>query len=445
MPLPEIKNISSGSSWEVIGFSSKGVPLVITYKGECSSPLRIMIIAGQHGDEPIARKAIARFVSAYEHTGARMEAHLAFLCNANPDGAAMCTRNNAANIDLNRNHQILSAVETYALHKFIRKWKPNLVIDVHTYPPRRKHLIQHNLVYCHDVFLDIPNNPSLNQRILSTNMKGMLSTIINGLNSLGYRADQYTLVRNNGRVRHSTRDILDARNCIALRYGIPTVLVEGRQPCYNETASSGLYSQEAIEAAIRLIIEWAKENFDFLANIPESLDSVVQIPIRSRCQIADGLRTMIFKELHSDIIRQVSLPGDYTPGAEVVKYVTLPKFYAIPRSLTMVIDILKRHGLSHWMTNSGLHAQTEHYLIDHTQVLEYRGRLSCKPSIKSCIEWKFLNNYALFPVTPENGRMLAVFLEPESQYGLHRFKEVNLSLQAGTPYQVLRILDAPVG
>src|SRR5207302_1080938 len=78
----------------------------------------------------------------------------------NPDGIVQGTRRNAHGIDLNRDHVRLAGSETRALHQFVRTWRPHLVLDVHDFPPRRRHLLARQLVYCQDVFLDVPTHPA---------------------------------------------------------------------------------------------------------------------------------------------------------------------------------------------------------------------------------------------------------------------------------------------
>ena len=51
-----------------------------------------------------------------------------------------------------------------------------------------------------------------------------------------------------------------------------------------------------------------------------------------------------------------------------------------------------------------------------------------------------LDDYTVFPFTPDVGAALAVSLEPESKYGLHRFAEMELPLNPAVLYPVLRLV-----
>ena len=130
-----------------IGKSRQGRPLSVDLHGDPSHPLRVLIVAGQHGDEPIARQAACRFSSRQAASlSGNLHAQIALIRDANPDGAQAGIRHNAAGHDLNRDHQRLRAVETRALHRFAHRWQPQLIIDVHTFPARRKTMLDRKSV-----------------------------------------------------------------------------------------------------------------------------------------------------------------------------------------------------------------------------------------------------------------------------------------------------------
>ena len=122
--------------------------------------LKIFIMAGQHGDEKISRKATEQLISHLIKTKAKefLDVSIAILSNANPDGASNNTRTTAKNIDMNRDHLFLKSRENRAIHSFIRSWKPNLIVDVHTFPATREYLKKKNHAYYHDLLIDCPTN-----------------------------------------------------------------------------------------------------------------------------------------------------------------------------------------------------------------------------------------------------------------------------------------------
>jgi predicted deacylase len=146
--------------YKVIGRSTKKRRLDVVSIGELVNPaLKIFIMAGQHGDEKYSRKAAERLISYLIKTKAKdfpSNVCIAILPNANPDGSNKNTRRTADGIDMNSDHLILTSEENRAIHSFIRSWKPNLIVDVHDYPPKTKYLEEKNYVFYHDVLIDAP-------------------------------------------------------------------------------------------------------------------------------------------------------------------------------------------------------------------------------------------------------------------------------------------------
>ncbi len=201
---------------QTIGHSVNGRPLVVRHVGREDAAKRVLIIAGQHGDEHLAREAVAALLDG----DFRQEIQVAALSDANPDGSAANQRRNAAGVDLNRDHQLLTSPETQAIHAFARRWRPQVIVDMHTYPPRRKHLLARGLVHCNDVFIDIANNPTACAGAAWADvLRESLPRWINTVRGHDFRCDRYTIVTKDGRVRHSTPDVKDARNGLSAQFG----------------------------------------------------------------------------------------------------------------------------------------------------------------------------------------------------------------------------------
>src|SRR5262249_48929734 len=140
----------------------------------------------------------------------------AVVADANPDGAAAGTRLNANGADLNRDHLLLNEPETRAIHSFVARWQPHLVIGGHTYRPRRKELLEHDLIFGQDVMVDRPTKPASVLRMSLHGLRSLPQYLQARLAAESIRCCRYTLVRSSGIVRHSTTNILDARNGLAL-------------------------------------------------------------------------------------------------------------------------------------------------------------------------------------------------------------------------------------
>jgi len=146
---------------EAIGYSAEGRALGVRFCGNPAAGLRVFIMAGQHGDEPETCEAATEFAARFNRTASGATVHAAVLANVNPDGAIAGTRRNAQQIDLNRDHFLLSTPEIAAVHAFVNAWNPHMVIDVHTYRPWRRELSELDLAYAQDIMIDVTTNPAI--------------------------------------------------------------------------------------------------------------------------------------------------------------------------------------------------------------------------------------------------------------------------------------------
>jgi hypothetical protein len=124
-----------------IGWSRRGrsIGCVVLAKPPKSTEarIRILIIAGQHGNEPTPVRAALDLIDMLACGGNGAPSNtldrftIAVIPLANPDGFSARTRCNAAGADLNRDWDALSQPETKAIHRFAHRFHPQVIIDQH--------------------------------------------------------------------------------------------------------------------------------------------------------------------------------------------------------------------------------------------------------------------------------------------------------------------------
>lgn len=426
-----------------LGLSAEGRPILIRRFGDRGHGPRILVVAGQHGDEPLATRAAHRLATRVETGtagGARLE--LAVVECLNPDGAARSRRWGRSRVDLNRDHQLLTQPETRALHRFVREWRPHLVIDVHTYPPRRKHLLRQGLVYCHDVFLEGPTSLSLPGHALLTEggrpfRELFVDRLITDLAAHGLRAGRYTLLTRGGRVRHSTPDVIDLRNGIALRYGLPTLLLEGRQPTRGDGPHAASRTERALAISLEGALGLAADRFADLARPvprPWAGESVV---IGSAYGSRREACRLEMADKVSGEVRVRELSGRNTPDLRATAQVGLPRGYAVPLKCGAVLEVLRRSGLSGRSARPGDGPASRYRILGLRP--SRRARRAPREINVELVPAAFEEGeYRVFPTGAAAGPTLAVLLEPGSKYGLVRYPELGL-LAGGSEYPVLRL------
>jgi len=130
-----------GTTIEMLAFTRPYVaPAVAAASGPAVAIGRrpaVVVIAGQHGDEPAGTEAL--LVAAQQLGEGRFERILEqidvyLLPRANPDGAALGQRAAADGVDLNRDHLLLRTPEAQAEAELVRGLAPLVVLDLHEYP-----------------------------------------------------------------------------------------------------------------------------------------------------------------------------------------------------------------------------------------------------------------------------------------------------------------------
>jgi hypothetical protein len=422
--------------------------------GELVNPtLKIFIMAGQHGDEIYCRKAIERLISYLWRTRSKdfpQNVCVAILPNANPDGSRKNTRRTADGIDMNRDHVTLNTEENRAIHSFIRSWKPNLIIDVHNYPPNRKYLEEKNYVFYHDVLVDTASNLAIQKRLDQDKLKSLIQDIQSDLNQFNYSCERYALIDDEGRVRHSTHELIDARNFLSLRYNTFTILLEAREPLREERKKQKKQKQTAqmrtISAqyeALLSILKWATRNTDFLLENSNTLTSKKRdlIPIRCKYIPSEQPFKMNFKNTKTNQIEEVTLPK-YESDIRATKHIRLPSAYAVPTDKNSIIEFLHNHGFTSERVspNDSKLQAVQKYLILSFDPPKVEGKSAINVLLIRNNQQQDLSNYEIFSVNQEGGHSLALLLEPQSEYGLHKYKDLNLTLEPGLEYPILRVV-----
>ena len=124
----------------------------------------------------------------------------------------------------------------------------------------------------------------------------------------------------------------------------------------------------------------------------------------------------------------------------VQQSVPLPAGYAVPSSLESLIEVLYRHGFTSTRCRNGEFCRVESLRVKPI----HRPRRQVRKVVLDVSRMRRnLDRYEVFPTQQRGGDALAVFLEPESKHGLHRFHEMQISLLAASWYPVLRVFDTP--
>ncbi len=135
---PILKNLSSNFKKEIIGYSEENIPIYKISIG--TGKIKVLVWSQMHGNESTGTKALfdlfrlfdsddiyAREISESILNTCKLE----FIVLLNPDGAINFTRENANNIDLNRDAVDKNAVESKILRRNLDSFKPKFCFNLH--------------------------------------------------------------------------------------------------------------------------------------------------------------------------------------------------------------------------------------------------------------------------------------------------------------------------
>ena len=134
--------VAAPATAETIGTSAQGRPIRAELVGSRSAPNKILVVGSIHGNEPAGHAITRRLRRVHPPSGTAFW----IIDQANPDGSATNSRQNAHGVDLNRNFPYrwqpqdgvyesgpgaASEPETQALQRFIERERPRVTVWYH--------------------------------------------------------------------------------------------------------------------------------------------------------------------------------------------------------------------------------------------------------------------------------------------------------------------------
>jgi len=138
--MKRVRLLSESPSVRLLPFGQSGagrrIPayVISDFSVPPSDKARVLIIAGQHGDEynPVAAVlTLSRQLSAGFRDDITRRCLIVVVPMANPDGIAAHTRLTSTGADMNRDWAGLRTCEAQYVHSIIKTWRPNAIIDAH--------------------------------------------------------------------------------------------------------------------------------------------------------------------------------------------------------------------------------------------------------------------------------------------------------------------------
>ena len=351
----------------------------------------------------------------------------------------MGRRENAQNLDLNRDFVKLESPEARSLVGLIDKCDPDLFIDCHT-TNGSKH--QYSLTY------DIPHNPATAEPVRNYLRRKMMPTVTERLEQQG----TLTFYYGNFNQAHTTWQTFGHEP----RYSTEYVGMRGRLAILSEAYSYISYkdriqaTKDFVSTCFDFVHENASEVKQMIAQIDKDLINVAKRE-PSRISVALNAKPIAFDEKYILKGFKDDKPHDYecdfVGDYEATRSVPLPYAYLIPPKMTRVVDRLLMHGVEVEKVSEPAERVVT---IDTIKELNRNERVfqkhhmmqaQCQRNTDRRIVPK--GTYIVRTAQPL-GRLIAYMLEAESDDGFlfWNFLDKELSINADYPIQRIdQILD----
>jgi hypothetical protein len=135
---PLLENLSSKFKKSIIGHSENNIPIYKITIG--TGKIKVLTWSQMHGNESTGTKAVFDLFKIFEKSSSELKkvvdqillnCTLEFIVLLNPDGAIKFTRENAHNIDLNRDAVEQKAIESKLLRTVLENTKPTFCFNLH--------------------------------------------------------------------------------------------------------------------------------------------------------------------------------------------------------------------------------------------------------------------------------------------------------------------------
>ena len=418
-----------------------------------------LIFCQQHGNEPSGKEAALIF--ARELFGGKKKLlknlDLILVPMVNPDGNDADTRKNGNEVDLNRNHWLLSEPELVALHDLSNTWMPEVTLDVHEYNAISKTWIENGMIKDVDEMMGSVTNLNIDKSIMTFAREIFIPSVGEQIEDDGFSFHRY-IVGNpfeGGRMRYSTTAVNDGRQSFGI-YNTLSFILEGKK--YGDSLNQIEKRTLGQLSALTAFLETVSENKDEILNIinktrKKIINSENNTPNLSHIQMdhypdsSNLILTFPVFDFHGWKETEKGF-SPFHSQVKVRKSVDKPVAYVIPPEESELIDLMKRHKIKMKKLSENSEIELEIYQIRHvTEFVEEDMTIPYLDLIVMQEQIELRKGTILLYLNQPAGNLIPLLLEPQSTIGI--FSESGLEenefmkyLTEDAEYPVYR-LDKP--
>lgn len=155
----------------------------------------VMLVAGQHGDEPAGAEALL-IIARELGPGGLLEPllqqiNVVVVPRANPDAAESGTRNTANGTDMAQDHLRLDTPEARAIATLARDYRPVAIVDLQEYPAASQFLQKYQAIQRYDALLQYSATPNQHEFVTRAAREWYTTPLRSTLSQAGLSNDWY--------------------------------------------------------------------------------------------------------------------------------------------------------------------------------------------------------------------------------------------------------------
>ncbi len=419
--------------------------------GKGISKIKVLFFAQQHGNEQSGKEGallLAQALLKPENRYLLDKIDIAIVPQMNPDGSEQNKRRNGNEMDLNRNHLILSEPETQALHKFFDKYLFEVNMDIHEYYPYGGEWEKYGYRRNANETLGVNTNPNVSEKIREFSNKEVFPYWSKYLSDSKFSTAIYAPggPPEVDYIRHSTFDINDGRQSFGIQNSL-SFIQEGLNGTDNfvenikHRAEGQMTGMRGILDFVYLHKAEIKKMISADRKALVSGKSNTKVSIQSE-HVSNGEKLSLLLLSYSTGKDTVVIVNDYRPVVKSIYDVQKPLGYLIPKQAKELVEWVEKQALVSSEFKELKDMKIEQYLIKSMDSIDFERDMIIYP-VTETNEFKGKINdedYIFIPTAQLKGNMIVLALEPKSELGLVTYPQYDHLLKIGEVFPVLRVM-----
>jgi len=419
--------------------------------GKDKSKIKVIFLAQQHGNEQSGKEGALLLTQALlkpENRYLLDKIDIAIVPQMNPDGSEANKRRNGNNMDLNRNHLIMTEPETQALHRFFEKYMFEVSMDVHEYSPYSEDWEKYGYRKNADETLGATTNPNISEAIRNLSDIEILPYVLKYLADRKFSSFEYCPggPPEIDYIRHSTFDVNDGRQSFGILNTLSFIQegMNGRDDSIENIRPRAEGQMTGMLGMLDYIYHHNDQVKKLVTDARNKLISAKpgeKVSIQSE-HVQNGQKLSIPLYSYYSKKDSVVVVNDYRPLVKSVYDVDRPTGYLIPKQNKELVEWVGRQMLACTKFKKEKGQKIEQYFIKSIDSIDFERDIIVNPQIetKEFTGEISVSDYLYVPTNQLKTNMIVLALEPKSMLGLVTYPKYAHLLKPGEAFPVLRVM-----